>query len=62
MDCTIPSDKKDPFELARMMRGKVPELDDTYVEKWLPEEILKKILNIPAKCNLVDEDGGHHLV
>lgn len=24
---------KDPFELARKMRGKVDELDDSYIEK-----------------------------
>lgn len=48
---------KDPFELARKMRGKVEELDDSYIEKWLPQHILDRILSIPTGCHLVDEDG-----
>lgn len=47
----------DCFELARKMRGTVEELDDTYIEKLIPEHILNKLRNIPDKCHLVDEDG-----
>ena len=39
------------------MRGKVDELDDSYIEKWLPQHILNRILSIPPGCHLVDEEG-----
>lgn len=33
----------DRFALARQMRGKVPELGDDYIERYIPEAILDKI-------------------
>lgn len=51
--------EKDVFELARTMRGMVPEFDDSYIEKWIPEHIMDKILDISNKtlnCEM-DDDG-----
>ena len=43
-----------PLEVACCMRGKVPEWDDTYVEKYVPSEILKKMFENEY---WVDEEG-----
>lgn len=44
----------DKFVLARAMRGKVPELDNTYIERYIPKDILLKIIELDDKA---DEDG-----
>ena len=43
----------DPLELARLMRGRVPEWGDDYIEKQVPSDILVRML----KGDWIDEDG-----
>jgi hypothetical protein len=38
-----------------MMRGHVPEFDDTYIEKWLPESLVAKIRTYTEPY--IDEEG-----
>lgn len=45
----------DKFEIARLMTGNVPELDETYIETWIPAHIRNFIGNIDGVC--VDEHG-----
>lgn len=40
--------------LARMMRGVVPEWDDTYIEKYVPPDILARV---KKEIKWTDEDG-----
>lgn len=44
-------EEKDIYINARYMRGKVPELDDNYIEKYIPEYIRYK-----HKQNYIDEE------
>jgi hypothetical protein len=43
------------LELARLMRGKVPEWDSTYIEEHIPANLLSKMMD----GNWTDEDGFH---
>jgi hypothetical protein len=54
MDLTQDKARHDTFYLARHMRGKVPELDENYIEKYIPHELLKKI---ETMNDSTDEDG-----
>jgi hypothetical protein len=47
---------EDVFAIARQMRGHVPDLDDTYIEKWVPQDILEKIKQYKDK-QFIDDDG-----
>lgn len=46
---------EDCFALARKMRGKVPEFDDTYIETWIPENLLSHITQIGGGHSVDDE-------
>lgn len=41
-------------ELARMMRGRVPEWGDDYLERFIPKDILNRMF---VELQWVDEDG-----
>lgn len=45
-----------PIEMARLMRGKVPEWDETYIETYIPAPILGQLLE---KDKWIDEEGFH---
>lgn len=47
---------EDCFELARKMRGYVEEFDDSYIEKWLPNTIVRRLLQI-GKGYEIDDEG-----
>lgn len=47
--------KTDCFALARQMRGKVEEFDDTYIEQWLPTPILERLQGIGPGHDIDDE-------
>ena len=44
------------LETARRQRGRVPEWDDTYIEKYVPKWLLDKMMETDVWC---DEDGFH---
>lgn len=46
---------KDVFELARKTRGMAEELDDSYIEKWIPDHILSRLLTMGDSCEMDDE-------
>jgi hypothetical protein len=41
----------DKFLLARNMRGKVPEFDNTYIERYIPQDILSNIIELDGKMD-----------
>lgn len=45
-----------PIEMARLMRGKVPEWDETYLEKYIPPLLLSQLLETDK---WIDEDRFH---
>jgi hypothetical protein len=44
------------LEMARLMRGMVPEWDNSYIEEQLPNDLLVKMMNTDK---WTDDDGFH---
>jgi len=42
------------YKFAQMMRGQVPEYDETYIEKYLPKDIVIKLWQ---QEKWIDKDG-----